>query len=185
MAGLPVVWKTIRYSEGGNNEGWDGYRNTVTEHVSWISCIRSSVRDRASTYLIIKIHLQVVLAAMAPPTIGPTRRAKALVTEMLATNSAYFSGGTRSNTMIVQREKQPPPPMPWKARRIMLPHVSLINLVVVSVRGCPYSCVSVWAAAQPAENMMKMAVDSKNMGFLPKMSLNLAKIMRTAIMVCK
>lgn len=32
---------------------------------------------------------------------------------------------------------------------------------------------------------MKMAVDNKKMGFLPKMSLNLAKMMRTAIMACE
>lgn len=44
----------------------------------------------------------------------------------------------------------------------------------------PYSCVNVWAAAQPAENMMKIAVDSKKRGFRPKMSLNLAKITMTA-----
>lgn len=82
-----------------------------------------------------KIHLQVVLAAIAPPTIGPTRRAKALVTEMLATNFAYFSGGTRSKTMIVQREKHPPPPMPWKARRMMLSQVSPVQVIDVSSHG--------------------------------------------------
>lgn len=50
--------------------------------------------------------------------------------------------------------------------------------------GRPYSCVKVWAAAQAAENMMKIAVDSKKMDFRPKMSLNLAKMTMTAAVDC-
>lgn len=84
-----------------------------------------------STYLIMKIHLQVVLAAIAPPTIGPTRRAKALTMAIFADICAYFSDGTRSNIMIWQREKAPPPPIPWKARRIILLNVSPISRLVM------------------------------------------------------
>lgn len=82
------------------------------EGISRMSSTRTIGYDRVFTYLIMKIHLQVVLAAMAPPTIGPARRAKAFVMETFATTCAYFSGGTRSKIMIVQREKHPPPPMP-------------------------------------------------------------------------
>jgi len=111
-AGLPVVWIAVRHSENRYNEGWGGNWNTVMEGISRESGAWVFVDDRSFTYLIMKIHLQVVLAAIAPPTIGPTRRAKALVMEMCATICAYFSGGTRSMMMIVQREKDPPPPMP-------------------------------------------------------------------------
>ena len=184
MADLPMVWETFRDGEDGYNEGWGGNRNTVTEEVSRSSGTQTSVDSRFLTYLIMKIHLQVVLAAIAPPIMGPTRRAIALVMEMFATTCAYFSGGTRSKTMIVQREKQPPPPIPWKARRIILPQVSLLWSVIY-IRIVPHSCVNVWAPLQAAENMMKMAVDSKKRGFRPKMSLNLAKMTMTATVRCK
>lgn len=55
------------------------------------------------------------------------------------------------------------------------------NPIPFCSRSSPYSCVSVCAALQAAEKMMNVAVDSKKMGFRPKMSLNLAKIMMTAV----
>lgn len=60
----------------------------------------------------IKIHLQVVLEAMAPPIIGPSSNARALDREILETNLGVFSGGTSSMIRIVQSEKDPPPPTP-------------------------------------------------------------------------
>lgn len=139
---------------------------------------------RVLTYLMIKIHLQVVLAAIAPPTIGPTRRAKALTMAMFAAICAYFSDGTSSIIMTWHKAKEPPPPMPWKARRMILSNVSLLPWFP-HIIGRSYSCVKVWAAAQAAENMMKIAVDSKNIDFRPKMSLNLAKMTMTATAGCK
>lgn len=39
----------------------------------------ATTNTRLSTYLMMKIHLQEVLAAIAPPMMGPARSAKALV----------------------------------------------------------------------------------------------------------
>lgn len=79
-----------------------------------------AILKRKRPYLIIKIHLQVVLAAMAPPTIGPISNAKADTMETFATYLVYLSGGTSSIMRIVEREKQPPPPIPWNARKTIL-----------------------------------------------------------------
>lgn len=59
-----------------------------------------------------KIHLQLILAAIAPPTIGPSSSARAVTTDIFDTYLVYFSGGTSSKIIIVQREKHPPPPIP-------------------------------------------------------------------------
>lgn len=68
----------------------------------------------------IKIHLQLMLAAIAPPTIGPSSSAIAFTIEMFDTYLVYFSGGTISMMNMVQREKHPPPPIPCNARKTIL-----------------------------------------------------------------
>jgi len=108
VVGLTLVreffWKEI----DRNQQRWEGNRYT-TRSISVLE--RTDIGIKVSN-LIMKIHLHVVLEDIAPPTIGPRRSAKALTKEMFATNWAYFSGRTSSETMIVARDQQPPPPMP-------------------------------------------------------------------------
>lgn len=128
---MPMAWKAARYGEDRDEEGWGGNRNTFIDQISWYPRTESGVDGPFSTYLIIKIHLQVVLAAIAPPTIGPTRRAKALTMAIFAAICAYFSDGTRSISMIWHRANEPPPPIPWKARSTILLNVSSISWLVI------------------------------------------------------
>ena len=59
-----------------------------------------------------KIHLQVVLTVMAPPTMGPRRLANATSAEIMDPYLAYFSLGINSKKTTMEIEKQPAAPIP-------------------------------------------------------------------------
>lgn len=67
-----------------------------------------------------KTHLQVVLEVIPPPMTGPKPNAIALGKPMLATNCAYLLAGTISIKKIMFIANEPPPPIPWNERRMML-----------------------------------------------------------------
>lgn len=74
------------------------------------------------TNFIQNTHLQVVLFVIAPPTNGPIAKARAVTA---ATRETYFgncSGGMASARITMVILYIPAPPIPWKARSMILLH---------------------------------------------------------------
>ena len=87
-------------------------------------------------YLIQKIHLQVVLPVMTPPSTGPQTPATATEVPSAPTTIGRNLGGEISGQMTMVSEYNPAPPIPWNALKIM-------------------SCSTVWASPHAREKQVK------------------------------
>lgn len=109
------------------------------------------------THLRRKIHCQLPVCAIAPPTRGPMTKLNAMTPETKLTYVGHLGWGTNSKNTSWTRAKTPQPPIPWTQRNMM-------------------SCTNVWLAAQAPENTVNMRRHAMMMTFRDTMSESFAHI---------
>ena len=127
------------------------------------------------TYFNKKTHRHVEWVVITPPRMGPRMLAMAKTEETTAMYLPCFSRGTTPGAMTKTIENIPEPPIPWKARNMILFNMRLFFQNKHSALPiATYSSSIEFEQPQAIEKAVKSTRARRNMVFRPNISLNLA-----------